>query len=135
VTYPIARHLPLKKLEIILTVIVGEFVLRSHPGRVYRHAFVKSISQYKLICQFYTVWTHWVLFLLVNMVCYNDLSPYQFPSTVVHTHSVMIVSHIFWMIVRNPLLEMALDLSAWKSRRGVQWVTNLDDIWLWLRKR
>jgi hypothetical protein len=112
VAIPRALDVPPEKLEIILTVIVGEFVLSSHPGRVDRHAFVKSISQYKLIRQFYAVRTHRMFFLLVNMACYDDLSPYQFPSTVVHTHSVMIVSYIFWMIVRDPLFEMTLSLSA-----------------------
>jgi hypothetical protein len=46
VASPRAQDVPPEKLEIILTVIVGEFVLSSHPGRVDRHAFVKSISQY-----------------------------------------------------------------------------------------
>jgi hypothetical protein len=130
VASPRALDVPPEKLEIILTVIVGEFVLSGHSRRVYRHAFVKSITQYKLICQFYAVRTHRMFFLLVNMVCYDDISPYQFPSTVVHTHSVMIISYIFWMIVRDPLLEMTLNLSAWASRSGLPWVTNLDDILL-----
>jgi len=75
-----------------------------------------------------------MFFLLVNMACYDDLSPYQFPSTVVHTHSIMIVSNIFWMIVRDPLFEMALRLSARMWRYDNECVTDLNYILLWLRK-
>lgn len=61
------------------------------------------------------MWTHWVFFLNINMVCYDDVSPYQFPSIVVHTHSIMIVPDIFWMVVGDPLFEMSLSVSAWKT--------------------
>lgn len=92
--------------------IVRKLVLSSLPGGMYRHAFMKAVPHYQLIGQLYAVRSHWVLFLDVNKANYDSCPPYQFPSIVVHTHSIVIVPDIFRMIVRNSLFKMALKLSA-----------------------
>jgi len=99
---------PLEELEIVLSVVIRQLVLCGRPGRMYRHALLETIAHHQLIGQFYSVRTHGMFFLPVNIACYDGLSPYQFPSVVVHTHSIMIIAYILRMIVRDPFLEMTL---------------------------